>query len=53
MNSTQISSIRKDKDISKLLISGYDVIINCKSNTKELQVVFKGLSNSLYENVIF
>ena len=51
MNSTKISTIRKDKDIAKLVLSDYDVTVDEKSHLKEMQVVFKGPKDSPYEEV--
>lgn len=45
------SSIRKDKDIAKLLMSNYDVHVIESSKMKEVHVVFKGPKESPYEEV--
>jgi hypothetical protein len=42
---------RRDKDIAKLLMSNYDVLIADENKRNEIFVVFKGPSNSPYENV--
>lgn len=45
------SSIRKDKDIAKLLMSNYDVLVHDNTKFKEVSVVFTGPKESPYENV--
>lgn len=43
---------RRDKDITKLLMSNYDVIIVNEAKMNELYVILKGPQDSPYEEVI-
>lgn len=42
---------RRDKDVTKLLVSDFDVFLPNESNMSEFIVKFHGPSDSPYENV--
>lgn len=44
---------RRDKDVTKLLVSDFDVFLPNESNLSEFIVKFHGPSDSPYENVSF
>lgn len=51
MKTPSTSSKRRDKDIAKLLMSNFDVLISDESKMNELYVVLKGPQDSPYEEV--
>lgn len=50
---TAHASKRRDKDITKLMMSNYDVILVNEDKLNELYVMFEGPKDSPYENVSF
>ena len=53
MENNLISLKRKEKDVSKLLLSQYDVLITDQEKRNELYVIFDGPKDSPYENVSY
>ncbi len=50
MNSTN-NNKRKERDLMKLMMSNYEVILADENNPSDLFVVFEGPKESPYENV--
>ena len=49
MNSTNIATKRKEKDVTKLLVSDYEVKVVDDTTNNDLLVKMKGPTNSPYE----
>lgn len=52
MNASSVASKRKEKDISKLLMSKYEVKIGNEQKMNEIYVIFFGPKDSPYEEVM-
>ena len=46
-----VANRRKEKDVMKLLVSDYDVVLPNENNNSEFVVKLKGPVNSIYEGV--
>ena len=50
MNSTN-NNKRKERDLMKLMMSNYEVVLADENNPNDLYVIFHGPKDSPYENV--
>ena len=53
MSNQNVANKRKEKDVMKLLVSNYEVVIVNEVTNAELLVIMKGPENSIYEEVGF
>lgn len=53
MENNIISLKRKEKDVAKLLLSQYDVLITDQENRNQIYVILNGPKDSPYENVSY
>lgn len=51
MNTTNKNK-RKERDLMKLMMSNYEVILADENNSNDLFVIFEGPKDSPYENVL-